>query len=251
MISFLFSFDVKLDRTKSTTYVRLLFIEFLLLIFLGLRGFVSTDWREYYPFYETCPDFSRIGTLKTFNYNYGQWEYGFLLLSSFFKTLNINYFTWIFINTFVDIIVYHIFFSKYVKKNLTLCFIFFILFNGFNIEINLLRNSKAFILFLLSIKYLKKGENKINYYLLNILGCFFHISSIIYLAIGLIIDKEWNRKLLFLLFCLFNILSILNIDFISILINLIAKMFLPQRFIFLVSCKWRGWGPVIFEKFFF
>lgn len=231
-----FSFDCIGQHGKKTESLRLISVSIVYLLFIGLRGFISTDWGEYYPFYNLCPDFSNISTLRTFNYNYGSWEYGFLLLSSFFKTLRFNYFTWVFFLTFIDIIIYHAFFKKYVTKNVALCYVFFILFSGMNIELNLLRGAKSFVIYLISINYLfRNRKTKIYYYLINILGCFFHISSVIYLLLGPFFLCKINKNILIFICIFFNVLSFLNIDFTSLLVRVIAGLFLPQRFLFLVN----------------
>ena len=90
----------------------------------------------------------------------------------------------------------------------------FILFGGLTIEFNLYRNSKAIICFLLSINYLQKRK-LIPYLLLNALGCYFHISALLYLPLYFILDRRINMKLIWTLFIIGNVIYLFQIPYLS------------------------------------
>ena len=140
-----------------------------LIVFLGLRGFVYTDWTLYYQFFLKLPMLADwdYWTLDGIVFDCG-YEKGFILYSILIKSLFSNYFIWVFIGSLLDLIVIH----KIITKNTNyyiLAVIMFILFGGLTIEFNLYRNSKAIICFLLSINYLQK-RRLLPYLLLNTLG---------------------------------------------------------------------------------
>ncbi len=153
-----------------------------LLIFIGLRGHIYSDFISYCPFFENLPNLFNL-TQTSFTEWY--FEPGFILYSSIIKTIVPNYFGWVFINTLIDLLVFNYLFKHYTSSRI-LPYIFFMAFNGFIIEFNLYRNVKAIDLFLLSLPYLQTRKC-LPYMILNILGTTFHLSSVIYLPLYFIL----------------------------------------------------------------
>ena len=160
----------------------------VLLIFIGLRGHIYSDFINYYLFFENLPDVFHLSS-STFEDWY--FEPGFVLYSSAVKTLLPNYFCWVFVNTLVDLAVFSYVFKRYTCSRI-LPFVFFLAFNGLLIEFNLYRNVKAMDLFLLSIPYLEKRKI-LPYMLLNLLGMTFHTSSVIYLPLYFVLTREISK----------------------------------------------------------
>ncbi len=207
------------------------YISIVLLLFLGLRGFVSTDWTNYYPFYQALPTIESGLYLFNFHAYYSTWEKGFLVFSSILKSLGCDYFSWCFIFVLIDLVVYNHFFNKFVKQNRILCFVLFILFQGFLIEINLMRNSKSYVLFLLSVPYLfKPKKSLIKYFLINFMGCLFHSSSAMYFIVGLLLPLKFKRKILITVFIIANAMFVANVDLLQIIAQKLAQTVLPARF---------------------
>lgn len=182
------------------------------LLFFGLRGFINTDWINYYKFFEELHTLgsSDWGDILTNSYNM---EAGFVLSSMVFKSIIPNYFVWIFVLTLIDIYILNLFFKQYVHYYV-LGFILFYVFGGLVMEVNLLRNMKSVILFLVSIKYLKENKWK-NYMLLNVLGCFFHVTSVVYIILYFILKKEISSKIMWGIFILGNLIFLFQIQFIK------------------------------------
>ncbi len=171
----LFIREQELIRKRLSPLSPRLVAVFILLIFLGLRGFIYSDFVGYYKLYEKTPT---IFSLKPIYFDGKEIEYGFLVYTSVIKTFGFDYFGWIFISTLIDIIVLYHTFKRY-SISAILPFIFFISFHGVLMEVNLLRNMKAIDLFLLSIPYLQK-KKILPYLILNFTGMLFHLSSAIY-----------------------------------------------------------------------
>ena len=194
------------------------------LFFFGLRGFVFTDWLIYKPLFEEMPtlfggNLNIITDRFSTNIETGfrGTELGFIYFTVIFKTIIPNYIAWIFFNTLIDVLLLDIFFRHY-SKYYVLSFIIFVTFGGLGLEFNLLRNVKAILLFLLSLKYLHSRQ-LIPYMLLNILGCVFHASSLIFLPLYFILHKEWPKSLLWIIFIVGNILFLFHIQYLKPLLT--------------------------------
>jgi hypothetical protein len=179
------------------------FVIFLLIFFIGFRGFIHGDALHYYDFYNTIPSlFDRTDIFKTIlNVSV---EPGFAIYAVFCKTISSNYFFFQAISNVIDFIILLLFFKRYIPNYTAMGILFFILFRGFQLEIMFVRNAKSMMCFLLSIKYLEK--RKIAGYLgLNILGSLFHISSFIYLPLYFILKKPIAKKTFFFLIIIGNL----------------------------------------------
>ena len=81
-------------------------------------------------------------------------------------------------------------------------------------EIDLQRNIKSMLLFLLSIKYIEQ-RRFLPFFCLNLLGITFHITSILYIPCYFFMDKKISKKLLITLFLIFQIIYLLQIPIVS------------------------------------
>ena len=177
--------------------------------FFGLRGFVGTDWVNYYPFFNTAGE-------------YFSWEPGFTLYTLLIKSIHPNYFFWIFVSSLTNAVLLHIIFKRYAKYYV-LGFIVFLAFNGIIMEINLMRNIKSILIFLVSLKYLQ--ERKIlPYMLLNLLGVTFHISSILFLPLYFVLHREIPKLYLWIMFAGGMFVFFLQIAYIKPVMSFFAEI---------------------------
>lgn len=181
----------KNKRTRENFFIASLL---LLILFFGLRGYIGYDWFSYKP------NFDKITGFQILHSGY---EVGFQFYTALIKTFTSNYFIYNFINTFVDFIILFFVIKRYSKYPLLSLLIFFGVY-GIALEIDMLRNAKSIMLFLLSIKYIERRES-LKFLGLNILGILFHNSSILYLPMYFILNIKWNRKFILFLFILGNI----------------------------------------------
>ncbi|AEE16182.1 EpsG family protein [Treponema brennaborense] len=214
--------------TVSKKWLPSISIIFFLLIFLGFRGFIVTDWVSYYPYYDEVPTLFD-NNVSDFINNY-PWEKGFLLYSVILKSFCQNYFFFQFVSFFIDLLIIHKVLKCYVqRKYLPLAYAVFFVFQGFVIEVNLLRNSKAIMLFLLSVPYLL-NKKFCKYVVLNCIGGLFHVSGFIYIPLYFLLNRTFNRKLILILFLIGNIFFFAKIKLISILLVSIAPFLSGSRF---------------------
>ena len=183
---------VKNERKKHMLFV---FSIILLIGFLGLRGFIGWDWWAYYPSYNNLPG--------GFNY-----EIGYEIWSNIFYKIGLSYHHFTFINTVVDILILAYILKKYSKYPIFSMFLFLAV-QGLSFEVDLLRNAKAVLLFIISIQFIKERKI-IPFLILNILGMTFHISSIIYLPMYFILNRNYSRKIILPLIILGNIYYIFD-----------------------------------------
>lgn len=190
-------FSVKTSRKVS-------FI--IMLVFIGLRGHLYSDFISYFPFFQSLPTLGKLNIIEVLKDS--GFEVGFIIYSSLIKTIFPDYFIWVFINTFIDLCVFRYIFRKYSYSEI-LPFIFFLAWQGLTIEFNLYRNVKAIILFLLSIQYLERRKI-IPYFALNLLGVTFHTTALLFIPLYFFLHKQYSKKILWICFILVNIAYFTN-----------------------------------------
>ena len=214
----------QLNAGKEPQYIRWIAI-IVFLFFFGLRGYVYTDWAIYAPLFEKLPTIGEGGLLKVLSTDFSEefltdvsmgkagLELGFVYFAVFFKSIFNNYFAFVFTNTIIDLLLLNIFLKRYTKYYI-LSIILFMVFGGFILEFNLLRNIKALLLFLVSLKYLQE-QRIIPYFLLNVIGIFFHSSALIFLPLYFILNKQWPQWLIWSIFIVGNIIFLLHIKYLE------------------------------------
>ena len=170
---------------KSRKYINFLVVV-MYVFFFGFRGFVGFDWVNYYPF------FKDIDKLSDFKFATISNDVGFSVFASFIKTENPDYNFFILINTLVSVVLLHYFFKRYLPiRYYAFAFALFVAIGGIILELNLMRNVKGYLLFLLSIIYIEKRK-PLPFFLLNLLGFLFHWSSLIFFPLYFFIHKKIN-----------------------------------------------------------
>lgn len=210
-------------RSKIKTFAVASTIAISYGIFFGLRGFVMTDWITYHEMFSSCPILFSENYWTKLNYAFDGRELGFSICTSIVKTLIPNYFFWVFFNSIVNVFALLWIAHRYTRY-MYLFFIVFMCFDGAALEINLMRNIKSILFFLISIECMIK-RSSIKYFFFNILGFFFHVSSILYLPLYSFLRKKWNKKLIICLFiAVFPFVFGFNpvINFISSISNIIG-----------------------------
>jgi hypothetical protein len=210
----------KINKRQSMRGVRALTIGGFL-FFFGLRGFVNTDWYNYYPYFEQLKTLWSGGLRQLFASAY-RFETGFELYSIIIKSICPNYFFWVFVSTVIDIALLHVIFKRYVKYYV-LAFIVFFVVGGCLMEINLMRNIKSILLFIFSLKYLQE-RRIMPYMLLNVLGVLFHISAIVYIPMYFLLHRKFPKPLLWAVFIVGNIIFLLQIEYIRPILTSIADL---------------------------
>lgn len=192
---------------------------FFLLIFIGLRGFVASDYISYYPFFQDLPIIFDLHFASLYSNGF---EFGFVFYSSLIKTIFPNYHCWVFINTLVDLIICYWVFRRY-SSSIVLSFIVFFAIQGLALEFNLYRNVKAIDCFLLSLPYLK--ERKVcPYFALNLLGTTFHLTSFLYLPMYFVLTRQIPGIFIWGAFIAANLMMFMNISITGQLVEFLIPL---------------------------
>lgn len=227
----------KISERKRIGESFFIFSLLLLILFFGLRGYIGYDWYSYKPNFDKMVTIGELfkGNTQILHSGY---ELGFQIYTSFIKTLTNNYFIYNFINVSVDFIILYFVIKRFSKYPILSLLLFFGIY-GVALEIDMIRNAKSIMLFLLSIKYIE--ERKIlNFGVLNILGIFFHYSSILYLPMYFILNVKWNKKFILFLFILGNIYYLSDIRIVMRIIKE-YNTFLPTG----IGAKLSGYFSII------
>jgi hypothetical protein len=191
-----------------------------MIVFFGFRGYVLLDWHTYSRSYDNSPTlFDNFIIIEKFLNN--GWEKGFLVYMIICKTISSNYLFFQFISFIIDYIIIFYFFKRVIPENVILCLVFFILFNGILLEFHLLRNIKGILLFILSIKYIEKRIFS-KFFLINIVGALFHISSLLFIPMFFILNKKIPGQIIFIAFLVGNLLFLLRVEWLKYFLSNIS-----------------------------
>lgn len=190
-------------------------------LFFGLRGFVGEDWSNYFRWFE-----QRVPTLWETSlwhiFTEADTEPGFYMFMSLIKTLIPSYFAFVFCSVLITFLVLDSFFTRY-SRYYCFSFIAFMAFLGMGIMIDAARNLLSIMIFITSIPYIVQRKI-VPYYGLNILGCLFHTSSVVYLLIYPFVHKRFPQWLLITIFIVCNVVFIFQVQFIRPVLAFFAGM---------------------------
>lgn len=234
VFSLLFIMSIKVlpaDNIKTISSINTVIIYaicLLMIIFIGFRGFIYTDWHAYYRVFDQTPTFfSSEEEIDLFYRNNAEWNKGYLVYSILCKTIFRTYTLFQAFSFIIDFIILNSVFSRYFKnpQMKVMAFAFFFIFGGvlgFGIEINLMRNAKAIMLFLISLKYLEE-KRFLPFLLLNILGFYFHSISIILIFTYFFLRKRIPKYCLIVIFFFGNVVYLLHIEWLKNLLLLLNQ----------------------------
>jgi len=181
-----------------------------LLLFFGFRGFIGWDWYLYYP------GFKEVHNIFNFDptiFSHTHFDHGFIYYMSLIKTISSNYHFFIFLNTLIDIIILSLLIKRYARFSYAFVTLFFIVMGGFYLETDILRSAKCLMLFLLSLRYI--NERKIvPYFLLNLLGCTFHLTACIFLPLYFFLHKKISKYIVISIFITGFLIFFMQIEYI-------------------------------------
>ena len=183
-------------------------IVIFLIFFLGTRGFLGWDWYFYYPSFME----------KTYIY-----EKGYMIYTSLIGSIFKNYIFYQIITTTIDFIALYYIFKKYCKYPVVAFAIFFSI-QGLHIEVELLRNIKAIVLFLFSLKYIEERKI-IPFLILNILGVLFHNSALIYIPMYFMLNYRYKERIILSLFIFGSIYYLLDLKIFQTIFNMNLNIF--------------------------
>ena len=191
----------------------------IFLFFFGFRGFVGDDWTNYYPVFERLSS----DNLTDFFYSFDEtsFEPGFVLLMLICKSIYNDYHFLVFVCALINcILLFRFLFRNIVNTPLAL--IVFLCMGGLIMEINLLRNSISILLFVNSLEYLR-DRKPLSFFLLNLVGLTFHVTSIIYFPLYFFLHKRCPRWIFLAILLIGNAVFLLHVKFVTPILVAIAS----------------------------
>lgn len=158
----------------------------LCIFFFGLRGFVFHDWMNYYP------EFEKISFYYLQHYDMADSkEPGWLIFQLLCKGLFDNYHFMVFVHSVICMLLLYRFLRQYVG-NVLIGMMVYLVFDGYTISINLLRNSMAIMIFLNALPYLY-NRRPLEYTGLCLLAACFHFSALTFLPMYFFLHRRLNK----------------------------------------------------------
>lgn len=210
------------SSSEKTTYINVLSM-IIFVFFFGLRGYVAYDWASYCPAFNDLPDLRTMLTLPIAKW---PWEPGFMLFGLFCKWIYPNYLFFQFAISLLNAILIFRFFSKYVD-NIPFALLLFCTMGGFEISINLLRNSVAIFLFLNAINYIV-DKKPLPYFAICALACTFHLSSLAYFPMYFILNRKMKYNIMLAVFIAANAIYLLHIPILKSVVLMFADILMPS-----------------------
>lgn len=197
--------EKKEDKELFRNINRLGIVSFL--VFFGCRGYIWHDWTVYAHL------FSNISWSDLLSYNYFKHtEPLWLVYELVCKTIFDNYYFLAFVSSLINTILLVRFFSRY-SISVLFALATYVAFSGFEISINLMRNSMAMFIVLNALPYIE--EKKFWKYLLMCgIAMGIHLSSIIYIPLYFILNRRVNRWVFFAAVLIGNAVLFSNMAFI-------------------------------------
>lgn len=232
-LSVFFGIFASKTNKESNVLSKCLFI-FLTIYFIGLRGFIEADWLVYYPVWDEAPTlFSGHDAIFSF-LSSTFYEKGFAFLLIICKTICNNYLFVQFVVLCFMLLCLSNFLNRYCKKYFYIAICMFYLFGGYILSIILIRNCISVMIFLLSIPYLIERDWK-KYFLLNILGCFFHASSVFYFPLYFLLGIHFSPVLVFSVWLVGNAVFFLQIPVATTLFTAVGEKVLGKTGSLIIS----------------
>lgn len=205
LISFIALNGRQQNDSKNKSIYICLFLLFL--FFFGFRWHIMSDSLAYEQEYLTLK--------PVFSWHYIDvhswwWDKGFVVFTMLTKLISDDFRFFVFINALIDISLFVICIRRY-SSNYLVTVMAFLAFQGILTEINLFRNIKAILLFLISIRYI---ENRKWYYFfgINLLGYTFHSSALLFFPMYWILNVKLKLKYVVAVMSVFTIIYLFQIN---------------------------------------
>ncbi len=175
----------------------------LFLVFFGCRGYIWHDWTLY------AIEFEHIewGDLLDYDYFIHR-EPLWFVYELICKTIFDNYYFFAFVTSALSTVLLVNFFRRY-SISMLFALATYAAFSGFELSINLMRNSMALFIFLNAIVYIEKRQLG-KYLLACAIAMGIHLSSIIFIPLYFILNRKINKWVFLAVVLIGNIILFSN-----------------------------------------
>ena len=182
----------------------------VIVLFVGLRAFVYTDFENYYPAFDML-DNSVESLLHLIIFK--GWEIGFIVYMWICKILVHDYFAWNFLSACIDMTLLYLIIKRYSKSPVFSLLVFFTM-GCMDLEFNVLRHAKAILIFLYALRYIEDRKFW-KYFTCIVIAVFFHTSAILYLPFYFILNRRWPKLVIWGIFAVGLVVYFLQIGIMS------------------------------------
>lgn len=202
------------ENVKRTTIIA----SFLLvLVFVGLRGLIMSDWTHYYYFFLDHCSWDQF-----VNYDdpdLEKFSRTFFLYTLMVKTIFDNYFFFCFVHCLLGLLLLYRYYKRNGINNMPLALMLFLCLEGYVIECNLLRNSIAIFLCMNAMEYVY-SRNIWKYMALVGGASLFHAASVLFFPLYFLFRLNLNRWVFITVIAALNLLYLLQISPAMTVLNL-------------------------------
>lgn len=193
----------------------------ILLLFFGFRGYIGNDWTSYVPIFEHA-------SIDTINFNVfvdpddvTLVEPGFVLLMVLCKDISDSYVFFQFVCTLLNVLLLYQFLKNRVA-NYPLTIILFLIFGGYVMMTNLMRNSISLLIALNALVYLEQRQ-PLQYFALCLIAIHFHISAIFFIPMYFLLNLNINKWWFLGIMIVANLFFLMQFKITSIVSNSILE----------------------------
>lgn len=158
----------------------------IFLIFFGCRGCIWHDWTVYTFLFDKIA-WSDVASYNYFKHSEPLW----LVYELICKTLFDNFYFLAFISSLINTVLLVRFFRRY-SISVLFALATYVAFSGFELSINLMRNSMAMFIVLNALPYIEKKKFG-KYLIICAIATGVHLSSIIYIPMYFILNRRINK----------------------------------------------------------
>ena len=195
---------------------------FLLILFLGLRGYIGDDWTGYHVMFEYVkPNDFHFNVFASHSFRF---EPGIAILAYVCRRIagGDGYLFFQFIVTLIQVILLMRFLKRY-SSNFPLGVIIFLMMSGLIMMINLMRNTIAILIFLNGLHYIEE-RRPLPYFLVCFAALMFHLSAFIYFPLYFFLHRPINRWVYLTLFIIGNLIVLFRVPVLSVGATIVAQL---------------------------
>lgn len=222
---------IKIESFEKIEKLLFFLFWFVVIFFIGFRYKMANDWYNYLIIIRRIEPFWDVlsGNDASFQAENGI-EYGFKILISLINMVfdqetnsSLQALT-VLISVFCYTVLFYVTWKEDTVKYKFLFLATFISFTMFR-EFDILRQSIAFYVFLLSIKYVNNSFFK--FFLVNVFGSLFHVSALIFIPLYFVFKIKFSRVFIMVLLLLHLITMITHFSFVTAILERLS-MYFPE-----------------------
>lgn len=208
-------------------------------LFFGFRGFIWHDWTIYYEMFEECS----WSDLLEYDY-FKSREPGWLLFELLCKSIGGSYQFLVFCSTIINTLLLLRFLRRYTE-NILFGLAIYLVFNGFVLSINLMRNAIAIFLFLNALVLIEQ-KKPFQYTIICLLAATFHLSALVFLPLYMVLNVKLNK---WVFLCLVVFANLLLFSGFSIFYEIASRLFEDNEIIAYKLSAYEDYGKHAGSRF--